>query len=176
MTNAFTQRLFAAALLFIGVQTASAGGSGDLTASSPFRYATMPGATVDSAELIGRVERALASYATACASRDEQAMAKVFTGFAVIAYASNIPGRFIAGDAITADRCWAGSALIGQFSSESPIWIYPTGDPNDVFVQYASVVGTGTAQRTAQVIALVEMAGDRIAQIRDFGSLFDLEP
>ncbi len=103
-------------------------------------------------------------------------MAEVFTGFAVIAYASNIPGRFIAGDAITADRCWAGSALIGQFSSESPIWIYPTGDPNDVFIQYTAVVGTGAAQRAVQDIALVEMAADRIAQIRDFGSQVDLEP
>jgi hypothetical protein len=176
MTNASIQRLLAAALLTIGMQTALAGGSGNLTASAPFRYATTPGGTVDSANLISRVERALASYATGCASRDEKAMAKVFTGFAVIAYASNIPGRFIAGDAITADRCWAGSALAGQFSSASPIWIYPTGDPNDVFIQYTAVVGTGTAQRAVQDIALVEMAGDRIAQIRDFGSQVDLEP
>jgi hypothetical protein len=103
-------------------------------------------------------------------------MAEVFTGFAVIAYASNIPGRFIASDAIAADRCWAGSALTGKFSSESQIWIYPTSDPNDVLVQYTAVVGTGTAQRAVQDIALVEMAGDRIAQIRDYASRVDFEP
>ena len=55
------------------------------------------------------------------------------------------------------------------------IWIYPTGDPNDVLVQYTAVVGMGTAQRAVQDLALVEMAGDRIAQIRDFGSQVDLE-
>jgi hypothetical protein len=177
MTNALMQRLLAIVLINISMQTAFAGDAvGNLTESALFRYAATTVGTVDSANLIGRVERALSSYAADCATRDEKAMAEVFTGFAVIAYASKIPGRFIAGDAITADRCWAASALTVTFPSESPIWIYPTSDPNDVMVQYTAVVGTGTAQRAVQDIALVEMAGDRIAQIRDYASRDDLEP
>lgn len=177
MTNALIQRLLAIALLTISMQTAFAGdAAGNLTESALFRYAATTGGMVDSANLISRVERALSSYAAACVTRDEKAMAEVFTGFAVIAYASNIPGRFIASDAIAADRCWAGSALTGKFSRESQIWIYPTSDPNDVLVQYTAVVGTGTAQCAVQDIALVEMAGDRIAQIRDYASRVDFEP
>jgi hypothetical protein len=177
MTSSLLLRLLAIVLLTIGMRMALAGGAaGNITESALFRYPTTTGGTVDSTNLISRVERALLSYAAGCATRDEKAMAEVFTGFAVIAYASNIPGRFIASDAIAADRCWAASALTVTFPSESPIWIYPTSDPNDVMVQYTAVVGTGTAQHAVQDIALVEMAGDRIAQIRDYASRDDLEP
>jgi hypothetical protein len=159
------------------MRTALAGDSAGSTTESPlFRYPAPTGGTLDSTNLISRVERALSSYAASCATGDEKAMAEVFTGFAVIAYASDIPGRFIASDAITADRCWAASALTVTFPSESPIWIYPTSDLNDVMVQYTAVVGKGTAQHVVQDIALVEMAGDRIAQIRDYASRDDLEP
>jgi hypothetical protein len=120
-----------------------------------------------------RVERALSSYAAGCAIHDEKAVAEVFTDFAVIEYASNIPGRFTASDAITVDRCWAASALTVPFPSESPIWIYPTTDPNDVMLQYTIVVGTGTSQHAVQDIAIVEMSGNRIAQIRDYASWDD---
>jgi hypothetical protein len=100
-------------------------------------------------------------------------MAEVFTDFAVIEYASNIPGRFTGSDAITADRCWAASALTVPFPSESPIWIYPTTDPNDVMIQYTIAIGTGTARHAVPDIAIVEMAGDRIAKIRDYASWDD---
>jgi hypothetical protein len=177
MTNALMQRLLATVLLTIGMQTAFAGDAeGNPTEGTLFRYPATTSGTVDSADLISRVERALSSYTAACAIHDEKAMAEVFTGFAVIAYSSKIPGQFNASDAIAADRCWAASALTGTFSSESPIWIYPTGDPNDALIQYTAVVGTGTAQRAVQDIALVEMAGHRIAQIRDYASRVDLEP
>ena len=177
MTNALMLRLLAIVLLTIGMQTALAGeAAGNITESALFRYPATTGGTLDSTNLMSRVERALSSYAAGCATRDEKAMAEVFTGFAVIAYASDIPGRFIGSDAITADRCWAASALTVTFPSESPIWIYPTSDPSDVMVQYTAVVGKGTAQHAVQDIALVEMAGDRIAQIRDYASRDDLEP
>jgi hypothetical protein len=178
MTNTLMQRLLATVLLTLSMQTAFAGDSvgEDLTQSALFRYPATTSGTVNSANLISRVERALLTYAAGCATRDEKALAEVFSDFALIAYASNIPGRFIASDAITAERCWAASALTVTLPSESPIWIYPTSDPNDVLVQYTALVGTGTAQHTVQDIALVEMAGDRIAQIRDYVSRDDLEP
>src|SRR5579859_4649193 len=144
MTNALMPRLLAIVLLSIGLQTALAGdAAGNIAESELFRYPATTGGTVDSTNLISRVERALSSYAAGCATRDEKAMAEVFTGFAVIAYSSDIPGRFIASYATNADRCWAANALTVTFPSESPIWIYPTSDPNDVMVQYTAVVGKG---------------------------------
>ena len=50
---------------------------------------------------------------------------------------------------------------------------FPSSDANDVFIQYTVVIGTGAAQQTVQDIALVEMAGDRIARIRDYMSPID---
>jgi hypothetical protein len=121
-----------------------------------------------SAPLIANVERALSRYAAGCGIHDENAGADVFTSFAVIEYASSVAGHFIGIDAIGAENCWAASALTDTRLSESPIWIYPTSEANDVFIQYTVVIGTGAAQHTVQDIALVEMAGDRIARIRDY--------
>jgi hypothetical protein len=90
-------RLLATILLTISMQTIFASdAAGNITESALFRYPATRGGTVDSANLISGVERALLSYAAGCAIRDEKAMAEVFAGFAVIAYASDLPGRFIA--------------------------------------------------------------------------------
>ena len=83
-----------------GVRVLAGDSAGSTTESALFRYPAPTGGTLDSTDLISRVERALSSYAASCATGDEKAMAEVFTGFAVIAYASDIPGRFIASDAI----------------------------------------------------------------------------
>jgi hypothetical protein len=139
-----------------------------ITAGPQFRSVTMAPDRQTSPPLIANVERALSRYGTACGAHDENAVADVFTSFAVIAYASNIPGRFVATNAITAERCWAADALTSSRLNESQIWIYPTSEPNDVFIQYTIVIGTGAAQHTMQDIALVEMAGERIARIRDY--------
>ncbi|MEA3183390.1 MAG: hypothetical protein QOI59_6913 [Gammaproteobacteria bacterium] len=177
MTNGSMLRVFCTVLLTVSMQTVFAGDAAvSSTQISRFRYPTTKGYTVDRVDLIARVERALSRYAAACATRDEKAMAEVFTDFAVIAYASSAPGRFIASGAIAAEECWAAGALTGTSSNESPIWIYPTSDPNDVLIQYTVVPGAGTAQHEVQDIALVEMAGDRISQIRDYMTRVDLEP
>jgi hypothetical protein len=177
MTNASMRRIsFCTVLLTISLQQAFAGDAAVYsTQSIRFRYPTTTGNTTDSLELTARVERALSSYAMGCAARDEKAIAAVFTQSAVIAYASNAPGRFVASDAIHAEKCWAAGALTGTSSNESPIWIYPTSYPNDVLIQYTVVVGTGTLQHEVQDIALIEMAGDRIAQIRDYMVPVDLD-
>jgi hypothetical protein len=90
-------------------------------------------------------------------------------------YGSNITGHFNVIDATAVDRCWPGSET-DPLASDSPIWIYPSGDPNEVFVQYSTVVVTSNGQHLVPTIALIEMAGDRIAQIRDFGADPDREP
>ncbi len=52
----------------------------------------------------------------------------------------------------------------------SNVWIFPTGDPHTVFVQY-SRAGTSTASATTVPVihlALVVMNGDHIAQVHEF--------
>jgi hypothetical protein len=144
-----------------------------VTSAPQFRPVTMAPDRPTSARLIANVERALSRYAAGCETPEENAIADVFTSFAVIEYASSIAGHFVGSDAIAAERCWAASALTSTGLEESPIWIYPTSEANDVLIQYTVVIGTGAAQRKVQDIALVEMAGDRIARIRDYMSPVD---
>jgi hypothetical protein len=167
--NELLSSLIVASIVPLGTQ-AALGAETDpaFTAGSQFRSVTMTPDRPSSAPLIANVERALSRYAAGCRTHDETIIADVFTSLAVIEYASSVAGHFVATDAIAAETCWAASALTGTRLQESPIWIYPTSEANDVLIQYTVVIGTGNAQRTVQDIALVEMAGDRIARIRDY--------
>jgi hypothetical protein len=165
--------LFRASLLLQGAQLALAAETEPVVTAAPqFRSVPMTPDRATSAPLIANVERALSRYAAGCETHNEDAVADVFTNFAAIEYASGVAGHFTSIDAIPAKRCWA-SALTSTHSNESPIWIYPTSEANDVLIQYTVVIGTGTAQHTVQDMALVEMAGDRIARIRDYAPLLD---
>jgi hypothetical protein len=153
------------ASLALSTQLAIAADTGPVVTAGPqFHAVTMAPDRPTSASIITNVEAAISRYASACATQDENAIAGVFTRFAVMEYASSVAGQFISMDAIGAERCWAA----GDFTNGSPIWIYPTSEPNDVLIQYTLVTGTGAAQHTVQNLALVEMAGDRIARIRDY--------
>jgi hypothetical protein len=119
--------LIRASLLLLGAQSALAAETEMVvTAGLQFRPVTMAPDQATSAPLIASVERALSRYAAGCEAHDENAIAEVFTSFAVIAYASSVPGRFVATNATTAERCWAASALTS--ARESPIWLYPTSE------------------------------------------------
>jgi hypothetical protein len=160
--------LIRASLLLLGAQLSLAAETESVvTAGLQFLPVTVAPDQATSAPLIASVERALSRYAAGCEAYDENAIAEVFTSFAVIAYASRVPGRFVATNAITAERCWA-SALTSARLNKSPIWIYPTNEPNYVLIQYAAIIGTGAAQHTVLDVALIEMAGDRIARIWDY--------
>jgi hypothetical protein len=165
------------ALAAVGAQAALAlGTSAESTLANQFRYPATINDNTQAAELVRRVARALSVFAYSCARRDEKTMAGVFTSSAVVAYASDTPGIFIATDAFTADRCWASVALSDAYGGKSPIWIYPTGDPSVVFIQYTVVLGTGAARREVEDLALIEMTGDRISQIRDYMASAGAEP
>jgi hypothetical protein len=93
-----------------------------VTAGPQFRSVTMAPDRPTSAPLIANVERALSRYAAGCGTHDENAVADVFTSFAVIEYASSVAGHFIGIDAIAAENCWAAaSALTNTRLSESPV-------------------------------------------------------
>jgi hypothetical protein len=55
----------------------------------------------------------------------------------------------------------ADQALHGSLAGISNVWIFATGDSNAVFVSYTS---------DADHLALVEMQGDRIANLRDLNA------
>jgi hypothetical protein len=94
-----------------------------VTTEPQFRPVTMAPDRSTSAPLIANVERTLSRYAAGCETHDENATAGVFTSFAVIEYASSVAGLFVSTDAITAERCWAASALTSARLKESPILI-----------------------------------------------------
>jgi hypothetical protein len=133
-----------------------------------FRPVTVAPGRPTSAPLIANVERALSRYAAGCETQDENAIADVFTKFAVIEYASSVAGYFVSTDAIAAETCWAASALTSIRLKGSAIWIYPTSEASDVLIQYTVAIGTGAARHTVQDVALVQMVGDRIARICDY--------
>src|SRR5260370_8135538 len=65
-----------------------------VTAGPQFRSVTMAPDRPTSAPLIANVERALSRYAAGCGTHDENAVADVFTRFAVIEYPSTFAGLF----------------------------------------------------------------------------------
>jgi len=168
LTKSLIPSLLAGIVLLAAQSSPAAEAEPLITAGPQFHPITMTPSRPTLAPLVANVERALSRYAAGCATHDKNAMANVFTSFAVIEYASGVVEHFISIDAINADQCWGAVALTSTHSSESPNWIYPTSEPNDVFIQYTAVIDTGGARHTVQDLALVEMAGDRIARIRDY--------
>jgi hypothetical protein len=168
MNRSLISTLVASVALF-GIQLAHGAETyTPITTGPQFRAATIAPDRAASAPLIASVERALLRSDAACASHDDNAVAEVFTDFAIIEYQSSVVGQFVGISANTDEACWATSVLATSRVSGSSIWIYPTSEPNDVIIQYTAVVGSGTAQHTIQDLALVEMTGDRIARIRDY--------
>ena len=51
----------------------------------------------------------------------------------------------------------------------SNLWILPTGDANAVFIQYDARASASSP--TQRQLALLELAGGRIAKLRNFGGL-----
>jgi len=123
------------------------------------------------ADLIARADRALRDYVAACSARDEEAMARIITSDAVIEYALEAPGTYLAVDAaaLIAER-WAGSESTGIGVQVSELWIFPTPNSNVVFVHYttSSDIGSATQIPGAEHLAVLEMRGDRIFKMRNF--------
>ena len=135
-----------------------------------------------SANLIERADHALRDYVAASSSGDDEAMARVVTSDAVVEYALDEPGTYLAVEAAALSANRSGSADRTRPGARiSNLWIFPTPDPNTVFVHYT----TGADGRSpaefpdSEHLALLEMRGDRIAKIRnssaDAGSLSSLE-
>src|SRR5882757_2484759 len=90
-----------------------------------------------SADLIARVDRALRDFVAACSAGDDEVIARTVTSDAVIEYALDEPGTYRAIEAVTLSAVRSADAEpTGTGSRISKLWIFPTNDPNVVFVHY----------------------------------------
>jgi len=123
-----------------------------------------------SANLIARADRALRDYVAACSSGDNEAFARIVTSDAVVEYALEEPGTYLAVEAavLSANRS-AISKQTGTGAHISNLWIYPTSDSNTVFVHYTtrSDVRSPLKRPDSEHLALLEMQGDRIFKMRN---------
>jgi len=126
-----------------------------------------------SANLIARADRALREYVAACSTGDNEAIARIVTSDAVVEYALEEPGAYLAveASALSANR----SANVQRTRPGvriSNLWVFPTNDSNAVFVQYttSSDVRSPAQLPDSEHLALLEMRGDRIVKIRNFSA------
>jgi cytochrome c len=128
-------------------------------------------AAQNSARLISSAERAIDRFVAACAARDVRALSNVTTGEVRVEYALDDPGTYLSMDASSlVAACAANTTAATPGSRVSNFWIFPTNDPNTVFVQYdaPAEANDGTSHRQ---LALVEMRGDRIARMLNFAAV-----
>jgi len=135
-----------------------------------------------SANLIDRADRALRDYIAACSSGGDEAIARVVTSDAMVEYALDEPGTYLAVEAAALSANRSSNANQTRPGARiSNLWIFPTPDSNTVFVHYTtSVDGALPAELPdSEHLALLEMRGDRIVKIRnssaDAGALSSLE-
>jgi hypothetical protein len=119
------------------------------------------------AGLIARAERAIRRYIDACEFPGTRDPRSVVTSDARVEYSLDEPGTFLSLDASAylAD-C---ATTVASTSQATNVWIYPAGEKNTVFVQFdLPTFGAGTMP--LEQIAFVEMRGERIARMRNFGA------
>ena len=116
-------------------------------------------------DLIARTERAITGYVSACASRDVKRLTGLTTDDVRVEFTLDEPGTYLT---LTSDSLLA-SCVPGVSPGKGRMWIFPTNDPNAVFVQYDLSVSSSKA--TTRQLALVEMRGEQIARMRNFGPI-----
>jgi hypothetical protein len=165
--------LAAGALLTMTVRTGSAAEPIDVPATPQ---------TAGNASLIARADRALRAYVAARSTGDDGAIARIVTSDAMVEYALEEPGTYLAVEAAALGTNRSSNAEQARLEGHiSNLWIFPTPDANTVFVHYT--IGSDDRSRTglpdSEHLALLEMRGDRIVKIRnssaDAGTLSALE-
>lgn len=125
-------------------------------------------ATRPAAALISRADRAIRRYLDAC--RTAREAPDVVTSDARIEYTLDSPGEFLSLDA---SSIFASCRSMGAAAAQPEyLWIFPTGESDAVFIQYETPASGETPQ--ARQLALVEMRGERIQRMRNFGAAPEL--
>jgi hypothetical protein len=165
--------LAATALLTMTVHTGSA--------AEPIHVPETP-QTTGSANLIARADRALRAYVAARSTGDDEAIARIVTSDAMVEYALEEPGTYLAVEAAALSANRSSNAEQTRLGAHmSNLSIFPTPDSNTVFVHYttSSDVRSPAQLPDSEHLALLEMRGDRIVKIRnssaDAGTLSALE-
>ena len=119
------------------------------------------------AQLISSAERAIRRYLDACESAEPRDPFNVVTRDARIEYTLDSPGALLSLEASSLFAgCDATAALTPQAGN---FRIFASGTRNTVFVQYdMPVASSGT--KPPEQLALVEMRGERIHLMRNFGA------
>ena len=90
----------------------------------------------------------------------------------MIEYALDEPGTYrVVAVTLSTSRS-VDAELTGTGPRISKLWIFPTNDPNVVFVHYTmgSDVRSPAQVRDSEHLAMIEMRGDRIFKMRNFTS------
>ena len=128
------------------------------------------------ANLIARANRALRGYVTALSRDDDEAVARILTTDAVVEYALEMPGTYLA---VEAAALSANSLVGGEQPASgahiSTLWIFPTPDSNVVFVQFTIASDVRSPVSGSEHLAVLEMRGDRIRKLRNFKNLEDAQ-
>ena len=139
-------------------------------AAEPVHVPATPQAAA-SANLIARTDRALRAYLSACSAGDDEAIARTVTNDAMVEYALGEPGTYRAVEAaeLSTDRS-VDAKPTGTEPRISKLWIFPTNDPNVVFVHYTigSDVRSPAQVPDSEHLAMIEMRGDQIFKMRNF--------
>jgi hypothetical protein len=106
----------------------------------------------------------------ACSAGDDEVIARTVTNDAVIEYALDEPGTYRAVEAVTLSSRSADAEPTGTVPRISKLWIFPTNDPNVVFVHYTigSDVRSPAQVPDSEHLAMIEMRADRIFKMRNF--------
>lgn len=123
-----------------------------------------------STEVVGRARQAFVRFATACFARDQSGIQRAVTDDVVVEYALPDRGMTLAVDTGALDSLCAATALAGPVDQISNLHIYPTNDPNTMFVQYdtASPPYSSAHPGSKEHLTEITLYGDRISRIRDF--------
>jgi hypothetical protein len=117
-------------------------------------------------DLIAKTERAITGYVAACAARDAKRLTGLTTDDVRIEFTLDEPGTYLT---LTSDSVLASCAPGISPAGKGRLWVFPTNDPNAVFVQYD--LSVDASRPATRQLALVEMRGDRIARMRNFGPI-----
>lgn len=119
------------------------------------------------AAVISSAGRALHRYLDACEFAEARDPHDIVTNDVRIEYTLGSPGAYLSFDA---SALFAGcAAALASIAQQKVLWIYPTAEKNSLFVQY-DTPDTPTAPTPSQPVALIEMRGDRIQRLRNFGA------
>ena len=123
-----------------------------------------------SVKLASGARQVFLRFAAACLARDQSGIARAVTDDVAVEYALPDSGMTLTVETAALDSLCSATALAGPVDQISDLYIFPTNDPNTMFVQYytASRLDSPARARSTEHLTVVTLRGERISRIRDF--------